>query len=477
MTNFQTDMRRTGIVLLAAVLTLAACQPGIVTPTQEATQQAKATAPVTEEATRQVKATAPVTQQAASKASPMPNQQPNPAIEAMAVVPYPDAPLCPDSGDAHDNSLFHTLWDGDRGCHYDHEHGQNPFTPEVAAAFPGLDLRALLGGVGVGHTNPSSPMENTHKHGGFKWDVALVHPENCTGFEGSEFGVNASVIQYHAFGDEAIELEARVHSTVALVRECSSANPTDYGYVYVVQFQNYGQRIVPYQGTVVAYPDQPVPAYDSARGPYLSVDCVGPVIQCRTSLQDVLTHHQDVNSSWASKPTGKENLSNPFGSKLFTLLFRLRDGYRLFDWNDQTYPFTFLWLCSADGGMTYNPVGCRYNNSTTQLQEIAGSVPAEWDNLAGFDTDLRVGRITAEGFVTQYGDLAPDCSPSAECFPIKMVHAFVGNWGSVLVYSSPGKGTNIVPAMPSRNIYFCGGKVCAESDPGATPSGWIGQNN
>ena len=34
-----------------------------------------------------------------------------------------------------------------RGCHYDHEHGQNPFTPEVAATFPGFDLRALLGGV------------------------------------------------------------------------------------------------------------------------------------------------------------------------------------------------------------------------------------------------------------------------------------------------------------------------------------------
>ena len=70
-------------------------------------------------------------------------------LEPGGIAPYSDAPLCPDTGDAHDNSLFHTLWDSVRGCHYDHEHGQNPFTREVAATFPGFDLKALLGGVGV----------------------------------------------------------------------------------------------------------------------------------------------------------------------------------------------------------------------------------------------------------------------------------------------------------------------------------------
>src|SRR5512141_2057289 len=30
-------------------------------------------------------------------------------------APYPDAPLCPDTGEAHDDSLFHTLWDAKRG--------------------------------------------------------------------------------------------------------------------------------------------------------------------------------------------------------------------------------------------------------------------------------------------------------------------------------------------------------------------------
>ncbi len=80
-----------------------------------------------------------------TSASPTP--QPSPV---GGIQPYPGAPLCPDSGTGHDNSLFHALWDSTRGCHYDHEHGTNPFTPDVAATFPGFNLYSLLGNVGVG---------------------------------------------------------------------------------------------------------------------------------------------------------------------------------------------------------------------------------------------------------------------------------------------------------------------------------------
>ena len=119
---------------------------------------------------------------------------------------------------------------------------------EVAATFPGFDLRALIGGVGVGHTNPSSPMENTHKHGGFKWDVTLSHSAGCVGGEGYPTGVDAMVIQYHAFGDYSIEFESRTHSAVGLLRQCQAGNPTDFGYVFVNQLQDYGQRVAPVSG-------------------------------------------------------------------------------------------------------------------------------------------------------------------------------------------------------------------------------------
>ena len=403
-----------------------------------------------------------------------PVQQPLQTTEQEGIAPSPDAPLCPDTGEAHDHSLFHTLWDSTRGCHYDHEHGQNPFTPEVAEIFPGFDLPALLGGVGIGHTNPSGPMENTHKHGGFKWQVLLAHPNGCEGHEGSPIGVDASVIQYHAFGDYSVEFEARIHSAAALLRQCRTDNPTDFGYVYVVQHVDYGQRVSAYQGTVLPYPDAPQPSYRSAAAPYFTIDCIGTACSSKTPTRDsILAHSGDTSTTWTSDP-GKLTES---GSHLFELLFRARDTYQVLDLDDLSYPFTFIWMCSQDGGLTYSAsTGCRYNNSTTRVHEINGTIPADWDNLAGFDSDPRDGRITAEGYVTRFGDLNLKCDAAGpDCHPIKMVEAFVGYYGSFL---EPTKADQFGPeALPERDIYFCGQQVCSEGDPGAMPSGWIGQNN
>lgn len=390
-------------------------------------------------------------------------------VSEVGLTPFPTAPACP----SHNNHQFHTLWDGSRGCHFDHEHGQNPFTAQVATTFPGLNLSTLLGGVGVGHTNPSSPLENTNKHGGMKWQVLVNHPHGCEGFEGSPIGVNASAIQYHAFGNYAVEFDARVHSALALLRQCVTDNPNDYGYLYVVQHVDYGQRVVPYQGSIMPYQDTPNPAYAANLGPYFTTDCVGAGTGCRQSRTDVLRHNYNANSIWTSDPA---NLVGT-GSSLFELLFRVRDTYQLLNSADQIYPFTFDWLCSNDGGTTYSQiVGCRYNNSTTRVHEINGTIPAAWDNLAGFDFDDRLGRITATGFVTRFGDLAPTCTAAgANCFPIMMVRAFVGYYGSHLI---PNKDMQFsIEAQPERDIYFCGGRLCLEGTAGATASGWIGPNN
>lgn len=389
-------------------------------------------------------------------------------------TPFPAAPLCL----VHDNGTFHTLWNSELGCHYDHEHGESPFTQVVTDAFPDFNLRGLLGNVGVGHTNPSSPMENTHKHGGMKWQVDMPAPQGCAvGFEGGTVAVSAAVIQYHNFGNYQIEFESRVHSAVALLRQCQPTDPTDFGYIYTVQHVDYGQRVVPYQGMVAPYPDTPNPAYASPLGPYLTVDCVnGGVPQCRVNRQFILDRDLNTNSIWTTKATGT-NRDFPAGSRLFALLFRVRDTYQVFDWTDQTYPFTFAWLCSNDGGLTYAATpGCRHNNSTSTVHEVQGTIPADWDNLAGFDTDARVGRITAEGYTTRFGVLAPGCvAVGIDCHPIKMVGAFVGFYSTEL---SAVKVSNPTPLdTPEREIFWCGGLLCAETDIGAAASGWIGQEN
>lgn len=413
-----------------------------------------------------------------SPASPTaPSATPSPQ---GSVQPYPSAPLCSDHGSEHDNSLFHELWDSTRGCHYDHEHGQNPFTPEIASAFPGFNLRELLGNVGIGHTNPSSPAENVAKHGGFKWQVDVAAPQGClTGFEGGTVAIDAYAIQFHAFGRQDIEHEARNHSSAILLRQCKSDNPSDKGYIYVTQLQEYGVRVMPYQGMVLPYPDNFLPIWDGRRGQYFTTECFGAdfsvtdpnrgsiLVDCRPAYNDQ-TNNLTI---WTSKITGRGE--RPPGSTLFTLLFRGRDNYQRMDGADLVHPFTWRFVC---GGLTFNPAGCRYNSSTMTIHEIAGRIPAAWDNLAGFDRDTRPGRITADGFVTRFGDLNLACTaPGTDCHPIKLVGAFVGMYSSEI---SAVKVSNPTPLdTPERDIYLCNGVPCSETSPGAIPSGWIGSEN
>jgi len=379
----------------------------------------------------------------------------------------PNAPLCP----THSNDEFHTLWNDGAACHYDHEHGTNPFTPEVDAAFPGFDLFALLGNVEIGHTNPSSPHENTDKHGGFKWDVNL--DVTCEVFESANYCVKAAVIQYHAFGDYAVEMETRNHTTVFLGMVCNPANPADCGYLYTVQLQEYGQRVSQYQGSVLPYPDTPLPAYAANFGPYFTIDRYGTCTGCRPSLAFVRNGNYNANSVWTSKPTGTG--VRPQTSTLFRLLFRVRDNYQLLEWASigDGYPFNFGFVC---GETAYNPANCRYNNTTTRVHEVAGNIPTAWDGLIGFDTDARPGRVTAVGYTTAFGELDLSCAaPGGGCHPVKLVGMFVGSYGGQL----PGAKVSNPNAIsnPERDFYFLNGQVVSEGTAGAVASGWVGGGN
>ena len=396
-----------------------------------------------------------------------------PTATAIALVaPYPGAPLCADHGAEHDNGRFHTIWDSVRGCHYDHEHGQTPFTPAVGAAFPGFDLLSLLGTMGVGHTNPSSPAENVAKHGGFKWQVDLAAPNGCTpGFEGGTVAVDAYAIQYHAFGPQSVELEARNHSAAALLRLCKPGS--DYGYLYVTTLQEYGERCFPYQGQTLLYPDNFLPLWDCRFGPYFTTEGFGPgSVRPNLAYYDNALNHNNL-TVWSSKRTGPVSSPRPPVPLLFRLLFRGRDAYQSLDASDLVHPFTWRWAC---GGVTYNPDGCRYNNSSITIHEVAGDIPAAWDNLAGWDTEPQVGRVTVSGYVNQHGQPAAVClAPGTTCYVVEAVRAFVGRYSSdfcAVKCSNPTPGDT-----PERDYYFLNGLVVDETTPGAVPSGWIGAEN
>lgn len=380
------------------------------------------------------------------------------------IAPYPSAPLCPDSRQAHDTGEYHSLWNDAAGCHYDHEHGDDPAGLEVT--FPGL--HDFLGGVWIGHTNPSSEHENTDKHGGFKWSVDLATDSGCQGVEGAAIGVRAAAVQFHGFGNYAVEFEGRIHSSAAAFIQCAPGG--DDGYLYINQHQDYGQRTAPYQGEILPYPDTPQPPYLAGLEPYVTLPCYAGGVIAPKCAKDATLNHLIIRgkglSVWSSEP------DNVAGSTLFNFIFAVNDVYRAINAaNGLVYPFDFRWLCTVNAGLSYYQPGCKFNNSTHRVNEVSGIIPAGWDNLAGFDTEPEAGRITAEGYVTRFGALNLACTGAGpDCHPIKMVRAYAGQYGAFLVNT---KDSNPDPPIPDYDIYFCSGAPC----PAGTPSGWIGQGN
>lgn len=407
-------------------------------------------------------------------ATEIPSTTPTSFVE---ITPFFGATQCPDiiHSDSHDTNEFHTIWDSIRGCHYDHEHGTNPFTEEVAQALPVFDIVSLQCGQEIGHCNPSSPMENTHKHSGFKWDVALDVP--CETFENSEFCAKNIAIQYHGFGNYFEEMKARKHSTSVFAQVCRLDNENDCGWFYTISLQDYGQRVSQYQGSLMPYPDSPEPAFEVGKGPYFTVDRIGSCLGCRESIEYIVSRKMNSNTTWTSKCTQTVPACQGF-NKLFNLLWRGRDVPRIPVWISNelqfgSFPFSFQWIC---GGDVFNPEGCRYTNTTTKVHEVRGVIPIIWDNLAEFDTNPEVGRISANGFVDSDGNINFHCEEAGDgCYPIKLIDMFVGKWGSALPGSKVSNMT--VTSNPSRNIWFCGTTVCAETSIEGVPSSWIGNEN
>lgn len=370
-----------------------------------------------------------------------------------SVNPYPAAPLCV----THDPTKWHGLWNAVDGCHYDHEHGDNPFTPEVAAVLP-FDIAALLGGTEIGSMYPTSAAEPTTKHGGFKWFVMTANPGSCVaGFEGAANCVAAAAIQVHAWGDPA-EQNGRIHSAIVFLKVCRPANPTDCGYVFAVGHVDYGQRVAPYQNTVLAYPDNFAPTWPGGFGPYWSTDCRGNQLPgCRNvTMAQWLAGNYNASSTITNKPTGSG--PRPVEPILVRLLSRVRDNYTVLDSADTIYPYTFKYVC---GNEVYNPAGCRYNNSTLAVHEAGGEIPASWDGAA-WDNDSRPGYVSGTGML--------------DGLPFQVINMPVGKYGSslcaVVKCSNPTPVTN-----PEHDIYFLNGLVVSETTPGALPSGWIGDAN
>lgn len=149
----------------------------------------------------------------------------------LLVTPFPGAPACTD----HDKTKFHTLWNAELGCHYDHSHGADPNS--VADIFGPLSLDQgisypwqTFAGANANYPPPpsdSSLLENNAKHAGYHWIVGRDLPcapnaTMCIKAFRTEMHIlphkQDAVVRFHSFYAEVLVCYGVDLSTCGIVR-------------------------------------------------------------------------------------------------------------------------------------------------------------------------------------------------------------------------------------------------------------------
>lgn len=140
---------------------------------------------------------------------------PTPEPPTGPVEPYADAPACA----THDAREFHTLWNSELGCHYDHTHGDNPH--ELDDIF-GTEVFDLMGGeISYPWHTPGENEEIKHKS--YYWLVRRDLPCYSQFSEGCLIHVRAFV------HNDLHNVYATHHSSLVEAWVCSEADPTNCG--------------------------------------------------------------------------------------------------------------------------------------------------------------------------------------------------------------------------------------------------------
>jgi len=333
----------------------------------------------------------------------------------VPIEPFPDAPACP----SHDDTLWHGLWDAERGCHFDHTHGDNPAALDHIFG----PLPDYITGISGHHETPG---ENMNKHEGYKWFVVAV--DQC-GFDRSpevsvrDTCVLAARVMIHNLGGPRDAL-VRFHSIWGQFLVCDEDDLGDCGTVTVGHWADFGILVVPYKGEHVPL------------------------------LGDPPGSNFDVNSPGYRGHTPPESCPNSSGQCTYTWLS-----------DNQKYlgglPIIHKWGVRSFDDVPINPDNPEelltfdgdFNHSNFQIFAMWVWVPASLD----MDGD---GHVTFSGLVNQYGHVVESCDGALVCSPLEIVGAPVGLAQFAVRVEATGEDEI------EHDIFFDG-----ES------SGWIGPNN
>lgn len=313
--------------------------------------------------------------------TPTPQPQPNPAPEPTPAPqpgqPYPAAPACPP--ELHDKRKFHTLWDAEHGCHYDHHHGDNPHELDVVL---GTDLFTKMGG-DISYpwqTYSTTGLENDLKHAGYFWHVRKDIP--CEDANSACITAFRTLVHQHPTGRDAT---VRYHSYVF------EAQTSDGGYFLLGGWVDFGDLHAP-EGTVVVNVDG---NHDSRAG-----NGAGRHKQHSPTHGGIIWYG-------ASQVRVDENYPRGF----VTLSSTIHDAWDITDPQDPAKFDDYVCYGLVSAG------NCRSNATVLRPHLIAINMIRDFDTI--IDSD-RNGRADFSGYADRYGrplanssctEYSPDCAP------------------------------------------------------------------
>jgi hypothetical protein len=274
------------------------------------------------------------------------------------------------------------VWDGVRGCHYDHEHNDNPH--EVDRVF-GTRTFDLAGGE-ISYpwqTFSTAGLENDLKHNGYKWLVRTG--ERC--YSGNANGCITDLrAQVHAIMGAA-DVPVRFHSGYIEARVCLEKAPTRCGVARTGGWLDTGHLYL--DGVHHPLPTDPT-----------------------DDEHDPSRHHGTRNHGLAGTSLGSRFYGAWYGHTAVGTIAVMTS--RAFGPVDPADPARPLFNCDL------NDPDCESNSSTMQTHVIDVTVPTS------LDTD-RNGFVTWSGYTDRYGRVSPTCvTPALDCVPLEFVDAPVG---------------------------------------------------
>lgn len=387
------------------------------------------------------------------------------ATTQASVVAYAGAPECTD----HNPTIWHSLWNSQLGCHYNHQHGVNP---NAMATYPISGTNIVYGnieaytGVQLGYLWQTTG-ENLTKHTGYHYQAAVNLPCEQQNYLYMPANQRKCIRSFRilAHVDHAVrEGLGRFHSFSAEVEGCNR-NYTICGIIRTGGINDTGDAHAPYKETCVEplgsnrppCPSLDVWDYQRHSPPYWAFtmyDKADGLYRNGYLCRNVACQNQSSNFMvWENLSADRTpSIGNREGSANLLLHMNLRtyNAAAAYDPVDRAFKF----VCPSGN--------CNATGDAVYVYAVAFEVPTWAANAQGI--------VNYNGYTDRAGriDRAGRCTAAAvECVPLEIKNLQPG----LYVYDM------VAPFIPDQRLWGDGvltdGVRYFDTTPAGEPVSWI----